>query len=159
MDQRIIDLTSEIAASHQLPVPVVLAMVIVESSGDPKARRFEPAFFSRYIFGKPLSYVPAGSDIYVEEVHRAVSWGLLQPMGETARCLGFRGLFPELLAPDVGLEWGCRYLRRLADKYLADGGWTIVCRAYNGGPGNRADANNHYPDRVLSHIPGGVWPE
>ena len=50
-------------------------------------------------------------------------------------------------------------LRRLADKYLAEGGWPIVMRAYNGGPGNRANPANHYPDRILEHIPGGVWPD
>jgi len=159
MDQHITDLVTTSATSYQLPPGLILAMVLVESGGDPKSRRFEPTFFAKYIFGKPLSYIPGNSDLYVEEVHRAISWGLLQVMGETARCCGFRGLFPELLDPAVGLEWGCRYVRRLADHYLADGGWPTVMRAYNGGPGNRRNPANHYPDKILAHLPGGTWPE
>lgn len=146
------------AASYQLPVEIVRAMCGQESSNNDDAMRYEKDFDRRYNL-KPGDYVPANCSRDTEEVGRATSWGPMQVMGETARCLGFKGWFPELCEPDVGLEWGCRYLRRLADRYLADGGWPVVLRAYNGGPGNRHNLSNKYPEHVLARIPGGVWPD
>lgn len=74
------------------------------------------------------------------------------------RKLSKAGLIAELLIPETGLFWGCHYLAWLRDKYFSKGGWPGVLRAYNGGPGNWDNSSNHYPDDVLSHIPGGVWP-
>lgn len=154
------ELIMTMAASYQLPVVLVRAVVVHESVGGlPHAIRFEPDFYDRYLKGKPLNYRPEHCSWETERIGRATSWGLMQIMGETARVIGFRGWFPELCLPAVGLEWGCRYLRRLADKYLAEGGWPTVMRAYNGGPGNRGNLDSPYPDKILALIPGNVWPE
>jgi len=150
MDRHIEDLITETATSHQLPPTVVRAMVLVESGGNPNAARYEPDFYKRYIAGRKLP--PA------EGKGLAISYGLLQIMGETARTIGYTGQLAALFAPETGLEWGCRFLRRLADRYLDDGGWETVCRAYNGGPGNRHNPKSTYPAKVLARIPGGVWP-
>lgn len=147
------------AAVHTLPPVIIQAMIQVESSGNSLAVRFEPMFYDRYIKGKPLSFVPPGCSKDTEAIGRATSWGLLQIMGETARTIGFRGWFGELLTPEVGLEWGCHYLARLRDRFLNTGGWEVVCRAYNGGPGNAHNTRNTYPAKVLAHLPGGVWPQ
>lgn len=45
------------------------------------------------------------------------SFGLMQIMGETARDIGFVGHLTELFVPEVGLEWGIRYLQNLLAKY------------------------------------------
>jgi len=154
------DLVVSMAASYQLPVVIVRAMVAHESAGGiPYAARFEPDFYERYLKGETPDFRPEFCSLETERIGRATSWGLMQIMGETARCIGFRGWFGELCTPAVGLEWGCRYLRRLADKYLADGGWPTVMRAYNGGPGNRHDMDSPYPGKILALIPGGQWPE
>lgn len=160
MDQHIEKQIVAVAASHQLPQVVTRAMVLVESSGIASSTRFEPAFYRNYIMGMDAEklVIPPGVTLYEEKIGRATSWGLLQIMGQTARERGFKGKFKELLTPEVGLEWGCRYLRWLADRYLDEGGWPVVCRAYNGGPGNRHNLNNTYPTRVLGHIPGSMWP-
>jgi len=147
----------EAAEAANLPVNLVRAVVITESGGNTAAIRYEPAFFLRYIQGKPLSYVPAGCSRDTEGVGRAHSWGLMQIMGETARCVGFRGWFPELCSPAVGLQWACAYLRRLADKYLADDDWDVVLRAYNGGPGNRHNTANTYPAKVRANAGSLTW--
>ena len=147
------------AARHLLPSNLIQATILVESSGNPFATRFEPAFYDRYIKNKPFSFIPPGCSKDTEAIGRATSWGLLQIMGETARCIGFRGWFGELLTPEVGLEWGCRYLARLRDRFFESGGWEVVCRAYNGGPGNAHNLANTYPAKVLAHLPGGVWPQ
>ncbi|EHJ46351.1 Lytic transglycosylase catalytic [Solidesulfovibrio carbinoliphilus subsp. oakridgensis] len=146
-------------SAHALPPALIHAMLMVESTGNPFAMRFEPAFYDRYLKGKPLSFTPPSCSIDTEAIGRATSWGLLQIMGETARCLGFRGWFGELLTPEIGLEWGCRYLARLRDRFLNTGGWEVVSRAYNGGPGNAHNPANTYPAKVLAHLPGGVWPQ
>lgn len=154
------ELVVTMAGSYQLPVVIVRAMVEHESVGGiPAAMRFEPDFYKRYLEGKTPDFRPDGSSWDTERIGRAISWGLMQVMGETARVVGFRGWFGELLTPAVGLEWGCRYLRRLADRYLADGGWPTVMRAYNGGPGNRDKLDSPYPGKILALIPGGKWPE
>ncbi|KAF5029904.1 Transglycosylase SLT domain protein [anaerobic digester metagenome] len=151
-------LIQETAAQYRLPLVIVRGVVIQESTLNTFATRYEPGFYERYLKGKPLNYVPHGCSQETERVGRATSWGLMQVMGETARCNGFRGWFAELTVPAEGLAWGCIYMARLRDKYLARGGWPGVLRAYNGGPGNWDNPNNHYPDAVLAHIPGGVWP-
>ena len=131
-----------------LPVRLVAAMVKVESGGNPRATRFEPAFLERYI--RPLKLDPE------ESKGRATSWGLMQIMGQTAWTCGFRGSFEELLDPATGLKWGCEYLHRLCCRYPREP-WEVICRAYNGGPGNRHNAANVYPAKVL-RAAAGVWP-
>ncbi|NDY56319.1 lytic transglycosylase domain-containing protein [Desulfovibrio sulfodismutans] len=154
------ELIVTMAASYQLPEDIVRAMVLHESVGGiTHAIRFEPTFYDKYIKGREMNYCPEHCSHETERIGRATSWGLMQVMGETARCNGFRGWFPELCTPVVGLEWGCRYLRRLADKHLAEGGWPTVMRAYNGGPGNKDNLASPYPDKILALIPGNVWPE
>lgn len=133
-------IVKENAALFNLPFEVVLSMVHVESGGNARATRHEPAFQARYI--KPLNLADAG-----EELGRATSWGLLQIMGQTAREIGFKGDFEQLLSPADGLYWGCKFLARLRKKYPSEP-WRVICRAYNGGPGNRHDTKNHYPDKV-----------
>ncbi|GAB6035868.1 hypothetical protein JCM15519_04270 [Fundidesulfovibrio butyratiphilus] len=141
-----------------LTAAIVRAVVLQESTTNTYALRYEPGFFRRYLDGKPMNFVPRGCSVDTERVCRAISWGPMQIMGETARNIGFRGWFPELCVPEVGVEWGCAYLARLRDRFLATGGWEVVVRAYNGGPGHAYDVANNYPAEVLSHIPGGVWP-
>jgi len=147
------------ASTHNLPPELIRAMVMVESGGNPFAMRFEPIFYDHYLKGKPLSFIPSGCSKDTEAICRAISFSYLQIMGETARSMGFRGWFGELLTPGVGLEWGCRYLARLRDRFFESGGWETVCRAYNGGPGNAHNPANTYPAKVLAHLPGGVWPQ
>ncbi len=153
------DLIVSMAGRYQLPVVIVRAMVEHESAGGITAAcRFEQGFYDRYIKGKTPDFRPEHCSWDTERIGRATSWGLMQVMGETARVVGFRGWYPELCVPGVGLKWGCEYLRRLVDRYWV-GDWPTIMRAYNGGPGNRDNHDNPYPGLILAHIPGGVWPE
>jgi hypothetical protein len=161
MEKYIEDAVATMAASYQLPLVVVRAMTIHESIGGiAVAMRFEPDFYNNYLKGKTPNFRPHKACSWeTERIGRATSWGLMQIMGETARCTGFQGWFPELCQPLAGLEWACRYLRRLVDHYLADSDWPTVMRAYNGGPGNRNKLDSPYPGKILANIPGGVWPD
>lgn len=140
-----------------LPENLVRAMVEQESAFNPFRNRFEQGFYDSCIKGRKLDFVPPLCLKITEALGRAMSWGLLQIMGATAREQGFRGWLAELCSPEVGLEWGCRYLANLRRKYGHEG-WAVVVRAYNDGPGDRHDETNPYPNEVLEKL-GGRWPD
>ncbi len=130
-----LNLIENISAAHNLPFPLVFAIVQVESGGNPHAIRYEPAFFSRYVAGKGHTvYSPCSRA--TEEQLRAFSFGLMQIMGQSARELGFTGVFlTELLDPATGLDWGCRKLAQQVTRYKGDVESAVA--AYNAGSARR----------------------
>ncbi len=158
-------LIAETSQRHELPPELVAALVQVESGGDPWAVRYEPGFYRRYIEGKEWSAFGVCSQ-ETEHQARAMSFGLLQIMGEVARELGCKLPFlSQLCDPATGLEWGCRYLARLRqglDRTHGDASWECVCAAYNGGPAVVTGANTHnnapYAGKVGEQL-GGHWPQ
>lgn len=135
--EEIIQLATTMAWSANLLPPLVLAVVEQESKFNPWATRFEPKFYERYT--KPMSLTDT------EEYTRAISWGLMQVMGQTARESGFVGRYlSELCDPPVGLYFGCLYLRRCMQK--AGGDTRRALLYYNGG------GNLKYPDEVLEKM-------
>jgi soluble lytic murein transglycosylase-like protein len=115
----------------------VESFVVTESSGNPKATRYEPNFYKKYIL--PMlhdnAYTPH------EAIGRATSYGLMQIMGQVAREKGFKGEFEELFDPATGLEWALRHLRHFIDKYAPSLDDAIA--SYNAGS-PRKDANGFY---------------
>lgn len=149
--ERLDPLIADCAKKHGLPRNLVAAIVQAESGGCPWAIRYEPAFFERYIKGKGVKGRGRCSDD-TEARARAMSWGLMQIMGATARETGFAGEFlSELVTPSVALEWGCKYLKRLHDRYAARGIDAVVA-AYNGGSPRPTDSghwvNQAYVDKI-----------
>ena len=141
----------EAALAAGLPISIVRGVVCTESSGNPEATRWEPGFYDNYIKGK------FPDDDYHDEHGRAVSWGLMQIMGQVARERGFRGKFNELLQPEVGLYWGCRQLNVLHARYFKKHGWAGVIAAYNAGSPRKVGgkfANQGYVDKVLKYAAG-----
>lgn len=145
------------ARRHGLPPELVRAIVTVESNGNPWAARYEPAFYNRHVAPKPVKTRPPCSE-QTEMRLRACSFGLMQIMGATAREVGFEGVFlTELCDPEVGLDWGCRYLAQLARLHYERHGWAGVVAAYNAGsPRKLADGrwvNEGYVNKI--HAQGG----
>ena len=136
------------AAAYGLDPDLVEAHVMTESSGNPKATRFEPQFYERYIL--PLNLRDRN-----EAQGRATSFGLLQIMGQVARELGFKGAFSELLDPETGLEWGCKKLAQCYKKYSRNGQDAGIA-AYNcGTPKRKKDGtfqNQEYVNRVYGFL-------
>lgn len=129
----LMEIIKEAAEYRSLPPALVTAIVKVESDFIPTAIRYEPAFYARYIAGKPIKAVyPCSKET---EAHaRAMSWGLMQVMGQTARERDFSGAFlSELCDPASGLYWGCKHLDYLRSKYEATHGIEGVVAAYNAG--------------------------
>lgn len=152
ISQPILDLIAKAANKHNLPVELVTAIVKVESGGNPWAVRFEPAFYDKYVSSIPKLYGAITRE--TERKLLATSFGLMQIMGQTARTQGYDGAFlTELCDPEIGLEWGCRYLENQRDRYEASYGINGVIASYNAGSVRLVNGkfrNQDYVDKVLS---------
>ena len=139
-------LVQEIANAYRLPVHLLEAQVMQESSGNPWAFRFEPNFFKRYIYNNPKA---AG---YRYGPLAACSYGLMQIMLEVACEMGFEGRPETLFEPRVGLEWGARKMRALWDWAGGrDTDYIQALAAFNGGTGGNVCPpfrNRFYADAV-----------
>jgi soluble lytic murein transglycosylase-like protein len=117
------------------------ALAITESSLDPKATRFEPLFWDRYMKDKPE---------WADKDPKIVSssWGLMQLMYPTATGLGFVGTAEELCDPMINIMLGAKLIRQLIDRVIksriCDQFYWIaplhaaICR-YNGGSWKNPD--------------------
>jgi soluble lytic murein transglycosylase-like protein len=120
---------SSIAAAYGLDTALVCALVEQESNWNPWAVRYEPAFFDHYI--RPLLNNGTVKTM-TEATCRAISWGLMQVMGQVAREMEFIGPFlSELCDTDKGLDMGCRVLKLKLD--AAGGDTHNGLQLYNGG--------------------------
>jgi len=133
------------AKRYALSPELLAAQVLVESSGDPNAFRYEPAFFKTYIKGNPNAKAARYGPL------AACSYGPLQIMLETAVELGFTGRPEDLFVPEIGTEFGAKYLSSLL--LWAAGDYTRAWCAYNGGKGAAMKPpypNQSYADKVLA---------
>jgi Transglycosylase SLT domain len=131
-------LARTLAAKFDVPADVLCGMIEREDQGNPWAVRYEPGFLARYV----MPQYKAGKLDITETYCRAMSWGPLQIMGETARELGFEGKYlSELCDPPVGIEWGCRKLAACLKR--TDGNIDAALEMYNGG------SNKNYGGEVL----------
>lgn len=98
-----------LAASQKqgVPVPVIIATISTESSGNPKAYRYEPAFYTRYIQNKAAW---KNNPYYASPKRISASYGLMQIMYTTAYSVGFQGKPEDLYDPQQNLEVGCAYI-------------------------------------------------
>jgi hypothetical protein len=130
-------LARTIAAKHSVPPEILCGMLDRESTDSPWAVRYEPGFLARYV----MPQYKAGKIDLTETYTRAMSWGPLQIMGQTAREFGFDGKYlTELCDPPVGIEWGCRKLAACLKR--TDGNIDAALEMYNGG------ANPNYAGEV-----------
>lgn len=147
------------AAKYGLNANLVAALIHVESSGNPKAVRFEPYFFDRYL-KKPKMLKgkwPLKQTEQTERIFRACSFGLMQVMGNTAREHGFEGeSLLDLLDPATNLDVGCRYLAHLMR--LKNRNEREALFAYNAGPGSTypGEKPGDYPSKVLKAMETGI---
>lgn len=117
------DLTAA-AAEFSVPAPLLAAVALVESAGDPAATRYEPGF--------PLSgNWDAATSLGWTAQDLRTSYGLMQIVGAVA----FRELHAHdppsaLLKPGYNLRLGARLLAALFAEW---GDWGDAIAAYNGG--------------------------
>lgn len=131
---QLIALAKQIAVEYGLPPEMVCAVCEQESSWNPTAWRYEPAFYDRYI--APMT------GLSPTEMHgRAFSFGLMQIMGEVARELGYVGDLLELAAPETAIEYGCKKLLQCVNATTSK---SDALERYNGG------GNPNYASQVLA---------
>jgi soluble lytic murein transglycosylase-like protein len=129
---------TQCALKFGLRPELVAAVCEQESDWNTWAIRFEPAFETRYI--KPA--LPSAPT--TREITKAMSFGLMQIMGEVAIELGWNGKFlTELCDPATGVLYGCKKLQKC---FLAHRDDSPSLLAYNGG------GNFSYPDQVLARV-------
>lgn len=138
----------------RLDQDLVRAICFVESSFDPSATRFEPAWS---YFINVTDYAHALEiDRTVEEKNQATSWGLMQVMGSVARELGFADRLEGLLIPELGLFYGCKKLAALARRKSCNGEEESIIASYNAGGVRRTPGglfvNQRYVDRVCQRL-------
>ena len=139
------------AKKNRLDKVLLMAVIEVESAGDPKAYRFEPAFWERY-----LKNNDDWKDRDAKEV--SASYGLMQLMYTTAWGLGWRGDGPDLYEPVINIKLGAKLLHDLIKsiaKSPDNSLWPIdiALARYNGGYKNNPDPegrlrNQGYLDKV-----------
>lgn len=133
------------AGKYGLDRELVCAVIEQESHWDPFAVRFEPAFETRYIHPA----IPAAPTTL--ELTKAMSFGLMQVMGEVAIELGWRGPFLTALCdPDTGVDFGCRKLQKC---FAAHTDPELSLLAYNGG------SNALYGKQVLARVAHYIQPD
>lgn len=135
--QSLINLAKETAGKYALDPALVCAIVEQESSWNPWAIRYEPAFYVHYV-------MPQRGLSATEAYARAFSWGLMQIMGEVAREEGFKLDLPSLCDPTTGLDAGCNHFKRKL--VSADHNVTKALLLWNGGN------NTAYPAQVQARI-------
>jgi soluble lytic murein transglycosylase-like protein len=143
------DLIEEVAGQCRLPLDLLTAQVLVESSGDPNAFRYERDFYDRYLrhaTGTPrwLPYGPLA----------ACSYGLLQILLVVAYEDGFEGRPEDLFDPYTGLLWGARHMQTLVE-WAGPTNYVQALCAYNGGKGGNERPpyrSQVYADRVFARL-------
>lgn len=146
----LVPVVERLAQAHQLDPRLVLAVVNVESSGEPFAWNPEPRYrwfwnvktwtpFRRLVHGELTAKVPPpdfptlAGDPDQEWWAQQASWGLMQVMGAVAREFGCRERYlPALCEPEIGVEFGCRVLADRLTWARGDVDSALAC--YNGGP-------------------------
>lgn len=137
-NQTLIDQVKYQARLYGIDPALACAVVEQESAWNVWAIRYEPAFYTHYV----ASQVNLSD---TERTARAISWGLFQMMGQTARGRGFKNQFlSSLCDPDFGIPTGCEFLAHLLQTHNNDQHAALL--AWNGG-GNPA-----YPDQVLARV-------
>ena len=150
------DAITSTAYGHELSPKLIAAIVQTESRGDNFATRFEPKWKwfidpeQRKAVAKDL-----GITLATEEIHEAMSWGLMQIMGGTARsALNYLGPLPAVCEIELGLELGCQYFKILCDRH---GSIEEAIVSYNAGSPREDKAtgkwvNQAYLDKVQSYL-------
>lgn len=141
------NLIRQVSTTYGIRYTTLEAMVLVESSGDPFAFRYEPAFYQHYIKDNPTAKARQYGPL------AACSYGLLQIMLEVAYEEGYTERPEGLFVPRIGLAFGAKHFAGLLR--WADGDEDRALAAYNGGKGATSVTpyrTQAYVDRVRQRV-------
>lgn len=146
------DIIQTVAATHRLDWHLVAAIVMTESGGNCWKPRHEPAY--QWIWHPRELAEKVGVSYPTMLMLQRSSWGPMQVMGAVAYELGLpQDMVPtQLCLPHIGIEYGCRLLAKLFQKYNEE---SDVIAAYNAGSAriiNGMYANQKYVDKVHGYL-------
>lgn len=153
----IVSLIREVASEVGIDGDLLVAICTVESSLEPLAIRFEPAFrwtFEPRAWASKIGAEIPGYSVETETMLQSCSYGLAQIMGSVMREAGFKGTLQTVIVePRVPLTYGARHLKKYLQKY---GEEEKAVAAYNAGsvrltPGKNY-VNQRYVDKVYSEL-------
>lgn len=140
------------AEAFDLEPRLLLALITVESAGRPWALRYEPRY--RWLYEPARLARAERVSLDTERMQQQVSWGVCQVMGAVARERGHQGYLSQLCDPWVGIEYGCRQLVWLRERFGDQP--EALAAAYNAGrPRRGADGrfvNQGYVDKVRAAL-------
>lgn len=127
------------ADKYGLDHNLVLAVITHETNGKTFKTRYEPAW--KYLYFARQYAEKLDISVDTEIVMQSMSWGLMQVMGSVAREHGFDSDLPKLTDPQLGLEYGCKHLKKML----------VQCG------GNESDAIAAYNAGSVRKTPGGMY--
>lgn len=147
-----ISLIKKVAADVGIDENLLIAICTVESSLNPLAIRFEPAW--KYFYFPRETASALGLSNETETVLQSCSYGLNQIMGSVAREIGFRGNLTSFFQnPELPLKHGAIHLKQFLQKY---GNENDAISSYNQGSNRKTDGgmyqNQHYVDKVHAEL-------
>ena len=140
-------LITMIADKYEIDPCLIGAIIWVESKNVSNACRYEKHY--KWLVDVELYAKINKQSKATEEIQQKTSFGVMQVMGANARESGMQDHLVKLCKPNIGITFGCRYLRRLFDKHknIKD-----VIASYNAGsPRRNIDGdyvNQEYVDKV-----------
>lgn len=140
-----------VSQKYGLDPDLVWSIVKTESSANTWAVRFEPNYKWLWYPRETAEKYQITYDTMV--ILQKCSFGPMQVMGALAYELGFDGLPHMLCQPEIGIEFGCKNLKRLFTKYDNE---SDVIAAYNAGSPRKTAGgmyqNQQYIDKVYSNL-------
>jgi soluble lytic murein transglycosylase-like protein len=144
----ILSIIKEVAQAEGLDEKLLLAICTVESSLDPYAVRYEPAY--KYTFSPRDWASKMHLSTETEECLQKFSYGLAQIMGGVMREYGFSGnLQTCLLNPKIPLTYSAKHLKNYLRRH---GSEVEAIASYNAGSPRKTPGglfvNQQYVDKV-----------
>lgn len=118
---------------------LVAAIIQHESLGVPFKTRYETSA-TKYLQSADAFAGNLGISVATEQVAQMHSYGLMQIMGWLARSMGFKDYCVKLCGIPINLEYGCRHLRGLFQRFQTE-----------------ADVISVYNFGHLAKTPGGMY--
>lgn len=141
------------AKKYGLSKLLLKSMAMIESSLNPKAYRYEPGFWKRYLKDNPEWNKKDPAKV-------SASWGLMQLMYTTAWGLGWRGEAEDLEIPVINIELGAKLMAKLIKQFTPQKHYWLrpvdfALARYNGGSYKNPDENQvlrqqKYVDKVMA---------
>lgn len=145
-------LIADVANKEGIDPDLLLAICTVESSLDPYAVRYEPAY--KWVVSPREWASQMRLSVATEETLQKTSYGLAQIMGGVMREYGFSGKLQTcLLNPAIPLSYSAKHLKNYFRRYGTE---VEVIAAYNAGSPRKTKGglfeNQTYVDKVSSEL-------